>query len=115
MNGCACHGYTLTFECTVGGEGVTVWQGTAFDCRHSFNAIIIVLLHSHFIRPTGTTSTCNNGAIAAAPLPPPTSLSLALMYELHDDVLCTSALQMPLVVCETVTGKIQVTQQYCGY
>ena len=63
-SGCACPGHTLTYECTVIGEGsggATVWQGTAFDCQSKNNEIL--LLHRRFALEGGTSEECNGGAI----------------------------------------------------
>ena len=46
----------LTFECQVIGGDSTVWNGSAFVCPASSNAI--VLLHSRF--DSGTNGTCND-------------------------------------------------------
>ena len=64
-SGCVCPGDTLSYECTVtGGGGVTIWTGSAFNCSFKYNKII--LIHSRF--DTGTSGTCNNGAIVARSL-----------------------------------------------
>ena len=66
INGCACLGHQLTYECTtVGGVG-TVWQGTAFQCAVHNNQIF--LRHSQFTSPQGTSETCTNGAISGKSL-----------------------------------------------
>ena len=56
-----CPGDVLTTECTIMGEGSTVWRGTAFQCYYRE----IVLLHGRFNRPHYPIATCNNGAIIA--------------------------------------------------
>ena len=59
---CTCVGYDVTFECSVMHRSSTVWNGTAFHCASSGNAII--LLHSRFNdEDDGARGTCNNGAI----------------------------------------------------
>ena len=55
----ACHGDTLTFECTVNGGATTVWKGSAFKCMPTTNDI--VLLHS---RPNAI-GTCDDGELKA--------------------------------------------------
>ena len=62
VSGCTCPGDALTYECTVMGKiiGVTFWSGTAFKCRDSSDAII--LLHSQFNSSYGI---CNDGTIIA--------------------------------------------------
>ena len=61
MDECICPGHDLTFECSILGNGVTVWQGSAFDCGSSSNQIL--LSHSRF---EGATGHCNNRAIVAS-------------------------------------------------
>lgn len=56
---CFCLGQTLSYECTTEGPISTVWQGTAFQCVGNR----IVLRHSQFTAPQGTTGECNNGLI----------------------------------------------------
>ena len=58
MNGCVCPGDTLTYQCTVTGNGSTVWTGSAFICPSSNEEI--VLLHSRF---ESANKSCTNGAI----------------------------------------------------
>ncbi len=59
---CFCPGDVATYTCTVVSGTVTLWSGTAFDCRASINRIS--LLHSPQF-PGGETGTCTNGAIRA--------------------------------------------------
>ena len=63
---CACPNYSVTYECTVVGQGATVWQGSALDCESSSSDI--VLLHSRFTLASGTNVTCNNGGIVGQSL-----------------------------------------------
>ena len=60
VSGCSCPEYTLTYECTVKGGVATVWNGDAFDCVSSNNAI--TFLHLRFMSGDKPT-TCNNGTI----------------------------------------------------
>ena len=68
---CICPGFTLTFaECTVkGGPGgdATVWNGSAFDCIHSGNEIVLIhsLFGSNIESSTIAAGECNNGSIHA--------------------------------------------------
>ena len=64
VNGCACPGSMLTYECSVEGGSATVWQGSAFECSNSGDEI--VLLHSRFT--SGDHKTCNSGAIVGRSL-----------------------------------------------
>lgn len=61
---CACPGSVLTFSCTTIGFGTTIWTGKAFKCSNSDNEI--ALRNSQFA--SGSSGTCNNGAIAARSL-----------------------------------------------
>lgn len=58
---CACVGDILTYKCTAIGGGATLWGGTTFNCPTLRNEIL--LRHSQFSSPEGTTGECNNGAI----------------------------------------------------
>ena len=58
LNDCTCPGHDQTFECTVVGEGATIWKGTAFDCTGTDNEI--VLLHAS---SSSSPLQCNDGAI----------------------------------------------------
>ena len=62
MSECFCLGQTLSYECTTEGPISTVWQGTTFQCVGNR----IVLRHSQFTAPQGTTGECNNGLITIA-------------------------------------------------
>jgi hypothetical protein len=68
MNECVCPGDKLTYECTVQGSdtGATIWTGTAFSgCQQNE----ILLLHRQFTPiGSGSTRTCNNGAIVGQSL-----------------------------------------------
>lgn len=57
---CLCPGQQALFECTIFGQGTTVWQGSGFHC----NSDEIQLLHitNQF---EGVTNICNDGAIVA--------------------------------------------------
>ena len=61
LDECICPGFNLTFECSILGSGLTVWQGSAFDCSSSSNQIL--LSHSQF---EGRIGHCNNGGIEAS-------------------------------------------------
>ena len=50
----------MTYECTVCGEGATVWTGSFFDCTGGE----IILRHRLF-EGTSATGECNNGAVIA--------------------------------------------------
>ena len=58
---CICPGHTLTYECTVCGEGATVWNGDLFNCTSND----IILSHRVFEDESGTRRECNNGAVTA--------------------------------------------------
>ena len=60
VNDCTCQGHNVTYECTVSGNGATIWTGTAFDCSSANNELIIF----HSTNDTSEMSEyCNNGAI----------------------------------------------------
>ena len=56
----------VTFECSVMGDGTTVFQGSALECENAGNKI--TLFHSVFNRTGGAYGTCNNGAIVGQSL-----------------------------------------------
>ena len=61
---CACPHSVLTYTCTTVGQGVTLWEGTAFNCPSTANQII--LRNSQFASGgTGTFGACNDGNIVA--------------------------------------------------
>ena len=55
LSDCVCPGHELRLECTVVGDGSTIWWGSAFDCQ-------IFLLHSRFQHDRLSVE-CNNGRI----------------------------------------------------
>ena len=59
MSECFCLEQTLSYECTTEGPISTVWQGTAFQCVGNK----IVLRHSQFTAPQGTTGECDSNSI----------------------------------------------------
>ena len=60
VNDCYCPGDEVAYECTVCGEGATVWSGSLFDCANDE----IILRHGKFDNGT-TAGECNNGAVTA--------------------------------------------------
>ena len=54
-----CVGETLTFNCSVHGQGTTVWKGSALECTSSNNEI--VLLHSRYNTTNGVKVICSDG------------------------------------------------------
>ena len=63
----SCPGDVLTTECAIMGGGLTVWQGTAFQCN-GYNEHTISLRHSQFGRSPKPKGTCSNGVIVAQAL-----------------------------------------------
>ena len=62
INDCPCPGHNITFECTVTGGGMTVWQGSSvFNCPNNNNEIMIILHHINF--DSSVIVVCNDGAI----------------------------------------------------
>ena len=59
----SCPGDVLTTECAIMGGGLTVWQGTAFQCVSTSNKII--LRHSGFGVSHNPAGSCNDGTIVA--------------------------------------------------
>ena len=51
----------IAYQCTVCGEGATVWTGSLFDCTSND----ILLSHRLFEDESGTRRECNNGAVTA--------------------------------------------------
>ena len=50
----------MTYECTVSGNGATIWKGTAFNCSLTNNELAVF----HTVNFTSQRSLpCNNGAI----------------------------------------------------
>ena len=49
----------MSYQCTVCGEGATVWTGSLFDCAGDE----ITLRHSQFV--SGSIGECNDGAVIA--------------------------------------------------
>jgi hypothetical protein len=62
MDGCICPNHDISaFQCTTGvGGGITVWQGSAFQCPQTSDEI--ALRHAQFL---GSVGVCNDGAICA--------------------------------------------------
>ena len=61
LDECICPGFNLTFECSILGSGLTVWQGSAFDCVSLSHQIL--LSHNRFEDAIGH---CNSGGIVAS-------------------------------------------------
>ena len=62
-SGCVCAGHSVTFTCSIVGEGNTIWNGTTFNCPsgNSVSNNQIFLCHSAFA--TMASGMCNDGAI----------------------------------------------------
>ena len=58
---CICPGHELIYQCTVCGDGATVWTGSFFNCANND----IVLSHRLFEDESRTRRECNNGAVTA--------------------------------------------------
>ena len=60
INDCTCEGHNVMYECTVFGNGATIWKGTAFDCSLTNNELAVFhTINFMSQRPLP----CNNGAI----------------------------------------------------
>ena len=58
ISSCTCRGYEAVFECTVFGDGATIWQGTALQqCAGQR----IILRHSQFEPGYNINQTCGSG------------------------------------------------------
>ena len=104
-NGCVCPGDNLIFRCTAlaTADDVTIWKGTAIDCRDGNN--IIVLIHSRFISPGGTSRDCNNGAIVAR------SIGLEdRQYTSQLNVTVTNEMAGKTIICLTANASDQIIQ-----
>ena len=67
--GCICpqdvnNTVSLIYECTTVGSFSTIWKGSAFDCPGMGNEIL--LRHTQFSAPEGTSGQCNSGNIVAS-------------------------------------------------
>lgn len=60
---CECLGAELSLNCTIVGNGTTVWRGTSFNCPD--RADEITLRHANFIN---SSETCNMGSIVGRAL-----------------------------------------------
>ena len=61
LENCTCPGYTQTYECSIFGGGLTVWNGSAFDCSRTQNEIR--LRHSQYSMDSQATGRCSNDTI----------------------------------------------------
>lgn len=61
LSGCTCPGHNQIYECTVVGEGATIWKGTLFECVATNNEI--VLFHEYSNGISSSQRVCNNGTI----------------------------------------------------
>lgn len=95
LDDCICPGHNITFQCTTVGGGITVWQGTAFDCPQSSNEI--ALRHAQF---WGSVGVCNGGDICAHA----DSIQLPDCYTSNLTVYITPALEGRTVRCEYDNG-----------
>ena len=67
LNDCTCVGYTQTFQCTVFGGGVTIWNSTFFFyCSYRGPTTEISLRHSQYDDVNSPPyAECNQGAVVA--------------------------------------------------
>ena len=63
VSNCICPGYSVQYECSINGNGFTLWNGTAFDCPLSGDEII--LSHAKF-SDGPVVRDCNDGNIVAS-------------------------------------------------
>ena len=110
LNDCTCLGYTQTFECNVFGAGITIWQGTAFDCQRNE----IRLRHSQYINSQAT-GECNGGTVVARSVGftencYTSQLSVAIGQEIVNDTI--ECIYIDTQDVSTIVGqkKISITQ-----
>lgn len=60
---CVCPGSSVQYECSIDGDGFTVWNGTVFNCPLSGD--LILLSHADFVDGHSVMGTCNNENIMA--------------------------------------------------
>ena len=99
LDDCICPDHNITFECTTVGGGITVWQGSAFNCPQSSDEIS--LRHAQFL---GSVGVCNDGAICAHAV----SIPAPDCFISNLTVYITPALEGRTVRCEHDDG-IRVT------
>ena len=56
---CTCEGYNVTYQCTVVGQGATIWGGSAFRCSSTNNEITLFNTDR-----MGESRKCNDGKIS---------------------------------------------------
>ena len=61
INDCTCEGNNVTYECTVFGNGATIWKGTALNCSLTNNELTV--FHTINFTSQRPPPPCNNGAI----------------------------------------------------
>ena len=93
---CVCPGENLIYECTVCGEGATVWTGSAFFCTGNE----IILRHSEYGSISGE---CNDGAVAAQSIEVTDSQN-GQCYSSQLDISLNSVKENKTVECLYVAG-----------
>ena len=101
LDGCICPNHNITFQCITVGGGITVWQGSAFQCPESSNEI--ALRHSQFFE-SAHAGVCNDGAICAYAV----SIPAPDCYVSNLTVYITPALEGRTVRCEYDGGTAAV-------
>ena len=113
---CACPGDVLTYTCDITGPGNTIWDGSALDCPSRANEII--LRHSQFAFPPGTSGSCNDGAIVARSIGVETNnfcfiseLNITVSSSLHSKtILCIHASSLSLRIIGISTIAIIISK-----
>ena len=109
---CACPGDVLTYTCSIAGGGITLWDGTAFDCPSRLNAIL--LLHIQFA--FGTSGSCNDEAIVARSIGVNSScyiseLNVTVSSSLHSKAIrCTHASGVGEMIIDTSTIAVVISK-----
>ena len=60
MTDCTCQGHSKVYQCTVEGEGATIWKGTSFQCPATSNEIVLLHVQS---TPSARGVGCSNGTL----------------------------------------------------
>ena len=119
---CASPGDLLTFECTSFGGIATVWRGSAFNCGHRFNEIVL----RHSIFPSRARGSCNSGQILAQSVDVVNNtyfisqLNVNVSSDMHnktiecekDDVISSVILSSTTIFITSGTSYVYV-DQYC--
>ena len=100
QSSCICPGHEVTYECTVCGEGSTVWNGSLFNCAGNE----ITLRHDQF-ESGSAAGECNSGTVVARSTRITTTASGSLCYISQLSFTANSGQQNKTVSCLHVTSR----------